>query len=100
MPNGDGGLFDFFGGTAGFSRDQLRQQKEEFDAQLAFAREQLERLGIPQLQINQYLARLQQMQFYAQLAQVQGQLTGYYTPPDLEAVQGPPGMAGAGGAAG
>jgi hypothetical protein len=95
-----GGLQSFFGQTAGFSRDQLAQQKAEFDAQLAFAREQMEKLGIPQLQINQYLARLQQMQFMAQLAQVQGQLTGYYTPPDLSAVQGPPGMAGAGGAGG
>jgi len=86
------GLQNFFAQTSGITQQQLAQQKAEFDAQLAFARQQMEQLGIPQLQINQYLAALQQQQFVSQIAQVQAQLTGYYTAPNL------PGLSMTGGA--
>jgi hypothetical protein len=77
---------------SGVTQAQLAQQKAEFDAQLAFAKDQMEKLGIPQLQINQQLAQLQQQQFQAQLSLAQqaqqytqaattAQLTGYFTPP-------------------
>src|SRR5215813_5641883 len=69
--------------TSGVTDKELAQQKEEFEKQLAFAREQMEKLGIPQLQINQQLAQLQQRQFLAQLAQVSASMTGYWTPPDF-----------------
>src|SRR5215467_14411189 len=77
------GLMRFAGLTSGVTDKELAQQKEEFEKQLAFAREQMEKLGIPQLQINQQLAQLQQRQFLAQLAQVSASMTGYWTPPDF-----------------
>lgn len=54
--------------VSGVTQAQLAQQKQEFDAQLQFAQQQMQQLGIPQLQINQQLAQLQQQQFQAQLA--------------------------------
>jgi hypothetical protein len=85
-------LAQFAAQTSGVTDKQLAQQKAEFDAQLQFARDQMTQLGIPQLQINQYLAALQQQQFVTQLAQVQAQETGYYTAPNL------PGLSMTGGA--
>src|SRR5262245_12885398 len=61
-------LSQFFAQTSGVTQAQLAQQKAEFDAQLAFAREQMEKLGIPQLQINQRLPALQEQQFQSQMA--------------------------------
>jgi len=92
------GLQAFAAATSGVTQAQLAQQKAEFDAQLNFARDQMTQLGIPQLQINQFLAQMQQQQFQSQLAlatqaQAYNQaattagLTGYYTPP-----QGVPNM--------
>jgi hypothetical protein len=86
------GLANFAAQTSGVTQAQLAQQKQEFDAQLAFAQQQMQQLGIPQLQINQYLAQMQQQQFQSQLllaqqAQQYSQaattagLTGYFTPP-------------------
>jgi len=86
------GLAQFAAQTSGVTQAQLAQQKQEFDAQLAFAQQQLQQLGIPQLQINQFLANLQQQQFQAQLTLAQqaqeynqaattASLTGWFTPP-------------------
>jgi hypothetical protein len=86
------GLAAFGAQTSGVTQAQLAQQKAEFDAQLQFAQQQMQQLGIPQLQINQFLAQLQQQQFesglamgqqaqaYQQAATTAG-LTGYYTAP-------------------
>jgi hypothetical protein len=85
------GLAAFAAQTSGVTQAQLAQQKQEFDAQLAFAQQQMQQLGIPQLQINQQLAQLQQQQFQAQLSLAQqaqqynqaattAGLTGWYTP--------------------
>src|SRR5499427_7247989 len=82
-PNYSGALAQFAAQTSGVTDKQLAQQKAEFDAQLAFAQKQLQELGIPQLQINQYTAALQQQQFISQLAQVQAQETGYWVAPNL-----------------
>src|SRR5262245_52185048 len=71
-------LAAFFGQTSGVTQAQLAQQKAEFDAQLAFARQQMEQLNIPQLQINQRLAALQEQQFQFQMAQATAGMTGYY----------------------
>ena len=79
-------LSKFFAQTSGVTAAQLAQQKAEFDAQLQFARDQMTQLGIPQLQVNQYLAALQQQQFITQLAQVQAQETGFYQAPNLPAL--------------
>jgi hypothetical protein len=87
-----GALGQFAAQTSGVTQQQLAQQKAEFDAQLAFAQQQMQQLGIPQLQINQYLAALQQQQFVSQLAQANAQLTGYYQAPNL------PGLSMTGGA--
>jgi hypothetical protein len=81
--NSTDALSNFFGQTSGITQQQLAQQKAEFDAQLAFAQQQLQQLGIPQLQINQFLAQLQQQQFQSQLAQVNAQETGYYSAPQF-----------------
>jgi hypothetical protein len=86
------GLATFAGQTSGTTQAQLAQQKAEFDAQLQFAQQQMQQLGIPQLQINQFLAQMQQRQFQAQLVLAQqaqqysqaattAGLTGWYTPP-------------------
>ena len=90
--NSTDALSNFFGQTSGITQQQLAQQKAEFDAQLQFAKDQMAQLGIPQLQINQFAAQMQQEQFQSQLAlatQAQSYnqaattagLTGYYTPP-------------------
>src|SRR5215831_12070172 len=60
-----GGLAAFAAQTSGVTDKQLAQQKAEFDAQLALARDQLTQIGIPQVQIQQMLAQLQQRQFEA-----------------------------------
>jgi hypothetical protein len=101
-PNNGGdlsGLAAFGAQTSGVTQAQLAQQKAEFDAQLAFAQQQMQQLGIPQLQINQQLAQLQQQQFQAQLAlaaqaqqvsqsQANAQLTGWLQPtPAVPSVQ-------------
>ena len=86
------GLQQFAAATSGVTDKQLAQQKSEFDAQLAFAQQQMQQLGIPQLQINQFLANLQQQQFQSQLTLAQqaqeynqaattASLTGWFTPP-------------------
>jgi cell division protein FtsB len=86
------GLAAFAAQTSGVTQAQLSQQKQEFDAQLAFAQQQMQQLGIPQLQINQQLAKLQQDAFQSQLTLAQqaqqynqaattAGLTGYFTPP-------------------
>jgi len=86
------GLAAFAAQTSGVTQKQLDQQKAEFDAQLQFAKDQMQQLGIPQLQINQMLANLQQQQFQSGLvlsqqaqqfnqAATQAALTGWYTPP-------------------
>jgi hypothetical protein len=67
-PDYSGGLAQFAAQTSGVTQAQLAQQKAEFDAQLQFARDQMQQLGIPQLQINQFLAQMQQRQFQSQLA--------------------------------
>jgi hypothetical protein len=72
------GLANFAAQTAGVTDKQLAQQKAEFDAQLAFARDQMEKLGIPQLQINQQLAALQQKQFEFQMSQAIAGMTGQF----------------------
>jgi hypothetical protein len=114
------GLQAFAAQTSGVTQAQLAQQKAEFDAQLNFAKQQMEQLGIPQLQINQQLAQLQQQQFQTQLALAQqaqsynqaattASLTGWFTPPagvpNVSAGVGYPGQppisgAGGGGAGG
>jgi hypothetical protein len=81
--SGLSGLAQFAAQTSGVTDKQLAQQKAEFDAQLQFAQQQMQQLGIPQLQINQYVAALQQQQFISQLAQVQAQETGYWVQPNL-----------------
>ena len=83
------GMAPFFQQTSGFSVKQLEEQKREFDAQLQWAREQMEKIGLPQLQIQQYLAQLQGQQFQAQMAQAEANLIGYYTPPNLQAFTWP-----------
>jgi len=86
IPNFGGdlsGLAAFGAQTSGVTQKQLDQQKAEFDAQLQFARDQMQQLGIPQLQINQALALMQQWQFQSQLAQVNAAMTGYWTPPQF-----------------
>lgn len=86
------GLSSFAAQTSGVTQKQLDQQKAEFDAQLQFAKDQMQQLGIPQLQINQMLANMQQQQFQSGLvlaqqnqqfnqAATQAALTGWYTPP-------------------
>jgi hypothetical protein len=86
------GLQAFAAQTSGVTQAQLAQQKAEFDAQLNFAKDQMTQLGIPQLQINQFLAQMQQQQFQSQLALAQqaqqfnqasttAAQTGWYTPP-------------------
>jgi hypothetical protein len=57
--------------SAGFSREQLAEQIREFDAQLAWAKEQMEKIGLPQLAIQQQLADMQ-------VQQMQSMLTGMY----------------------
>jgi hypothetical protein len=87
-----GGLNALGAQVSGVTQAQLAQQKAEFDAQLQFAQQQMQQLGIPQLQINQQLAQLQQQQFQSQLALAQqaqqysqaattAGLTGYFNPP-------------------
>jgi hypothetical protein len=87
-----GGLNALGAQVSGVTQAQLAQQKQEFDAQLQFAQQQMQQLGIPQLQINQQLAQLQQQQFQSQLALAQqaqqysqaattAGLTGYFNPP-------------------
>jgi hypothetical protein len=87
-----GGLNALGAQVSGVTQQQLAQQKAEFDAQLQFAQQQMQQLGIPQLQINQQLAQLQQQQFQSQLALAQqaqqysqaattAGLTGYFNPP-------------------
>jgi hypothetical protein len=84
---GGGGFNTFAAQTSGVTDKQLAQQKAEFDAQLAFARDQMTQLGIPQLQINQQLAALQQKQFEFQMAEITAGITGTYQgQPTLQAL--------------
>jgi hypothetical protein len=73
--------------SAGFSREQLAETQREFDAQLAWAREQFEKLGLPQLEIQKRLANMQQLQMQQAMGLAmqnqrmqEAQLTGYYNP--------------------
>jgi len=74
-----GALAQFAAQTSGVTQAQLAQQKAEFDAQLQFARDQMTQLGIPQLQINQALAALQQKAFDLQVGQAMGTYQGQPT---------------------
>lgn len=84
-------ILNAFSAGSGFSIKQLDEQKREFDAQLAQAKEQMERIGIPQLAIQQRLADAQQaMQQFQMLqagqnqAMAEGQLTGSYQPLNID----------------
>lgn len=70
-------LVDAFGQGSGFSVQQLQEQKREFDAQMAFAQQQMQAIGIPQEQIQQMLANanVQFQQAATALAQRQEQFT-------------------------
>jgi hypothetical protein len=57
-----------YAASSGFSIKQLEEQKREFDATQAWQREQMEKLGLPQLAIQQKLADLQQQQYQSQSA--------------------------------
>jgi hypothetical protein len=78
-PDYSGALAQFAAQTSGVTQAQLAQQKAEFDAQLQFARDQMTQLGIPQLQINQALAALQQKAFDLQVGQAMGTYQGQPT---------------------
>lgn len=63
---GNGGLDpleDFFQNTSGFAIKDLEERKRQFDQQLDFERQRLERLGLPELAIQQQLANLQEQEF-------------------------------------
>ena len=86
------GLATFGAQTSGVTQASLSQQYQEFEQQLQFAKDQMTQLGIPQLQINQFLAQMQQQQFQSQLALAQqaqaynqaattAGLTGYWNAP-------------------
>lgn len=53
----------FFAETAGFSREQLAEQKRQADQQIAWQREQMEKIGLPELAIKQRLADLEEQKF-------------------------------------
>jgi hypothetical protein len=72
------GLAQFAAQTSGVTDKQLAQQKAEFDAQLQLARDQMTQIGIPQLQIQQQLAALQQRFYEFQIAQATSGMTGFY----------------------
>lgn len=78
-PDYSGALAQFAAQTSGVTQAQLAQQKAEFDAQLQFARDQMTQLGIPQLQINEALAALQQKAFDLQVGQAMGTYQGQPT---------------------
>lgn len=92
-------LNNFFGDTAGYSIKALAQNDAQFQQTLAFQREQMEKLGLPQLAINQKLADMEDQHFQAQLTlatqqqQFQqgidtGNLTGTYQGAPTLAAQG------------
>lgn len=92
-------LGPFFGQTSGITQQELAQQQQQFEQQLAFAQAQMQAIGIPQVQIQQQLADMQAQQFTQQLALAQQQqnfsqatttagLTGYYTPPTTPGTPG------------
>src|SRR5215471_8068482 len=85
-----GALAGAFNAAGTMSQKELDERKRKFDEDLAFRRQQMEQLQIPQVVINQQLAQLQQdeFNFESQMARQQSSLQqanvlGYYTPPDL-----------------
>lgn len=48
--------------TSGFSVKELEEKKRQFDAELVFRREEMERIGIPRVQIEQQLADMRKEQ--------------------------------------
>lgn len=48
-----------FSQISGFERDRLKQENDQFLAQLQLERDKLERLGVPEIQIRQQLANLE-----------------------------------------
>lgn len=53
------GLSPLFGQVSGFERDRLRQENDQFLAQLQLERDRLERLQVPELEIRRQLAQLE-----------------------------------------
>ena len=69
--------------TSGVTQAAMAQQKQEFDAQMAFAQQQLQQIGIPQVEIARLTQQLQQQAFNLQV----GQVTGTYQGQPTEAVK-------------
>jgi len=85
-----GALAGAFNVAGAQQQKSLDEQKREFDANLQFQKDQMEKMGIPQVVINQRLAQLQQDEFVfqSQMAQQdqalqQAQILGYYQPPNI-----------------
>jgi hypothetical protein len=85
-----GALAGAFNVAGTLQQKSLDEQKREFDANLQFQKDQMEKMGIPQVVINQRLAQLQQDEFVfqSQMAQQdqalqQAQILGYYQPPNI-----------------
>lgn len=67
----DPALAAYFESISGFDRDQLAQQDAQFQQSLQLQKDQMEKLGIPQLQIQQKLADMEDQHFKQQLALAQ-----------------------------
>lgn len=61
-PNDIAAVKNFFGQTAGFSRDELAERARQFDQDLAFRKQQWEREGLSRLEIDQRAQSLREWQ--------------------------------------
>src|SRR5258708_525761 len=85
-------LAQYYNASSGCDYAQLGQNNQQFMASLDLQRQQMERIGIPQVQIQQQLATMEDEHFKQQMALAtqaqnfnqgisQAQVTGYYSAP-------------------
>lgn len=70
----DQAILDAFKEGSGINRDKLAEEKRQFDLQQQATRDQMERIGLPELAIKQRLAQLEDAKFQATIAQTAAQL--------------------------